>query len=77
MVMAAALAAGGLALFDLNSLLAYRTTFASHSISESGETVRAVGPTHASGPTARDVVACVRKSDGIDSRPVDLIPRDD
>jgi SAM-dependent methyltransferase len=35
--MEAALAPGGLALFDLNSLLAYRTTFARQSVSESGD----------------------------------------
>jgi SAM-dependent methyltransferase len=34
-----ALAPGGVAVFDLNSLLAYRTTFASQSVSESDETV--------------------------------------
>jgi SAM-dependent methyltransferase len=32
--MSAALAPGGLVVFDLNSLLAYRTTFACHSVSE-------------------------------------------
>jgi SAM-dependent methyltransferase len=37
--MSESLAPGGLAIFDLNSLLAYRTTFASHRVSESGETV--------------------------------------
>jgi SAM-dependent methyltransferase len=35
--MRASLARGGLAIFDLNSLLAYRTTFASDHVSESGE----------------------------------------
>ena len=30
---------GGLAIFDLNSLLAYRTTFARHEVSEAGATV--------------------------------------
>jgi SAM-dependent methyltransferase len=34
---AANLATGGLALFDLNTLLAYRTTFARDSVSESGD----------------------------------------
>jgi SAM-dependent methyltransferase len=37
--MRASLAPGGLAIFDLNSLLAYRTTFACDSVSESGRTV--------------------------------------
>ena len=37
--MEAALAPGGVAVFDLNSLLAYRTTFASQSVSEADETV--------------------------------------
>jgi SAM-dependent methyltransferase len=35
----AALAPGGIAVFDLNSLLAYRTTFASDRVTESGELV--------------------------------------
>jgi SAM-dependent methyltransferase len=35
----ASLAPGGVAVFDLNTLLAYRTTFACHSVTESGETV--------------------------------------
>jgi SAM-dependent methyltransferase len=37
--MEAALAPGGVVVFDLNSLLAYRTTFAGQSVGESGETV--------------------------------------
>jgi SAM-dependent methyltransferase len=37
--MGAALAPRGVLVFDLNSLLAYRTTFASHSVSERDETV--------------------------------------
>ena len=36
---ASSLAPGGLAVFDLNSLLAYRTTFARHEVTEAGGTV--------------------------------------
>jgi SAM-dependent methyltransferase len=37
--MRASLAPGGIAVFDLNSLLAYRTTFASHAVSESDDLI--------------------------------------
>ena len=37
--MRASLAPGGLVVFDVNSLLAYRTTFACQSVSEAGETL--------------------------------------